>query len=75
MACALSGLRLPVVGQEMYLSVDFLLEWGPVLDFVLVCAGFGGGGRKEVVGEAVSREGLRSGDLFGGFLHWVLRNT
>jgi hypothetical protein len=57
-ACALSGLRLPVVGQEMYLSVDFLLEWGPVLDFVLVCAGFGGGSREEVIGEAVRRDCL-----------------
>jgi hypothetical protein len=59
----------------MYLSVDFLLEWGPVLDFVVVCAGFVCGGREEVVGEAVCREGLGSLDLFGGFLHLFLRNT
>jgi hypothetical protein len=59
----------------MYLSVDFLLEWGPVLDFVLVCAGFGGGCMEEVVGEAVRREGQGSLDLFGGCLHLFLRNT
>ena len=59
----------------MDLAVDFLLEWGAVLDLVLVCGGCGGGGGQEVVREAVCGEGLGSRDLFGVFLHWFMRGS